>query len=163
MKTAPIPANEAQRLASLRKLHILDTGPEERFDAIVDFAASEFDVPIALVSLVDQDRQWFKAKVGLPVPQAPRDISFCGHAIQNRELFVVEDALNDERFHDNPLVTDNPHVRFYAGAPLRMKDGTVAGTLCLIASRARRFGADEQKMLRTLRDLVEDELQAPRH
>jgi len=163
MKTAPIPANEAQRLATLRKLHILDTGPEERFDAIVDFAASEFDVPIALVSLVDQDRQWFKANVGLPVPQAPRDISFCGHAIQNRELFVVEDALNDERFCDNPLVTDNPHVRFYAGAPLRMKDGTVAGTLCLIASRARRFGPDEQKMLRTLRDLVEDELQAPRH
>lgn len=159
MIPAPMPADEADRLQSLRQLLILDTPPEERFDKIVEFAAAEFDVPIALLSFVDENRQWFKARVGLEVCETSRDISFCGHAVASGELLMVEDALLDERFADNPLVVGEPHVRFYAGAPLQLSDGTVAGTLCLIDTHPRRIDRIDVAILETLRDLILAEIQ----
>ncbi|WPB59286.1 GAF domain-containing protein [Xylophilus sp. GOD-11R] len=116
MKTAPLPPDEPQRLRALHELLLLDGPPEEKFDRVVRFAAEQLDVPIALVSLIDDDRQWFKARHGIDVAETPRDVAFCAHAILQPELFVVEDASLDERFSDNPLVTDGPRIRFYAGA-----------------------------------------------
>ncbi|WP_157270950.1 GAF domain-containing protein [Azohydromonas aeria] len=158
MLPAPIPVDESERLAALRELLILDTPPEERFDRIVNFAAAEFDCPIALISLVDSRRQWFKARVGLEACETSRDISFCGHAIAQDGLFMVEDARQDERFVDNPLVLNAPHIRFYAGAPLRCGAGSHIGTLCLIDTRPRRLDSIDQCILTALRQLVEDEL-----
>ena len=128
MILAPVPHNESQRLQALRDLLILDTPPEERFDRISAFAAKEFDVPIALVSLVDRDRQWFKSSFGMDACETPRDISFCGHAVAMSQTLVVPDALKDLRFSDNPLVIGEPYVRFYAGALLRLPYGQVVGT-----------------------------------
>lgn len=161
MQSAPIPADEQQRLEALRALLILDTPPEERFDRIVEFAAAEFDVPIALVSLIDENRQWFKARTGLGVCETPRDISFCGHAIHCDKVLVVPDARVDERFVDNPLVLGEPYIRFYAGAPLIMPDGQAIGTLCLIDTRVRRLDATDLSILSSLRDLAVAELLAP--
>lgn len=161
MQTAPIPANEQQRLEALRALLILDTPPEERFDRIVAFAAAEFDVPIALLSLIDQDRQWFKSRIGLGVCETPRDISFCGHAIHCHDVLVVPDARVDERFVDNPLVLGAPFIRFYAGAPLIMPAGQAVGTLCLIDTRIRRLDSTDLSILASLRDLVVSEMLSP--
>lgn len=158
MKAAPIPQNESARLAALHALLILDTPPEERFDSIVTFAANEFDVPIALISLVDANRQWFKARVGLEVCETGRDISFCGHAILQSDIFVIPDALDDQRFADNPLVTAAPYIRFYAGAPLVTPDGKALGTLCLIDIRPRRLDSIDLAILSSLRDLLVLEL-----
>lgn len=158
MLPAPIPADDAQRLRALRELLILDTPPEERFDRIVAFAADEFEVPIALISLVDRERQWFKARVGLDVCETAREISFCGHAVLQPEIFMVLDAARDPRFADNPLVLGAPFIRFYAGAPLMLPGGAAVGTLCLIDSRPRAFDAMDQAILATLRDLVVAEL-----
>ncbi|TFW19232.1 GAF domain-containing protein [Massilia arenosa] len=160
MQAAPIPATDQDRLAALRALLILDTPPEERFDRIIGFAAHEFDVPIALLSLVDEQRQWFKARVGLDVCETPRDISFCGHAIAAPDIMVVEDAAQDERFADNPLVTGEPRIRFYAGAPLQLPNGHAVGTLCLIDRAPRRLDTTELAILASLRDLVLEELAA---
>lgn len=123
---------EEARLASLHSYKILDTPNEERFDRIVRPAARLFGSPIALISLVDRDRQWFKASVGLDVKETPRNISFCTHAIEQREVFVVADAAGDSRFADSPLVTGEPRIGFYAGAPLIAPDGHALGTLCVI-------------------------------
>lgn len=161
MQSAPIPADEQQRLEALRALLILDTPPEERFDRIVEFAAAEFDVPIALISLIDENRQWFKARTGLGVCETPRDISFCGHAIHCDKVLVVPDARVDERFVDNPLVLGEPYIRFYAGAPLIMPDGQAIGTLCLIDTRVRHLDATDLSILSSLRDLAVAELLAP--
>lgn len=161
MQSAPIPADEQQRLEALRALLILDTPPEERFDRIVEFAAAEFDIPIALISLIDENRQWFKARTGLGVCETPRDISFCGHAIHCDKVLVVPDARVDERFVDNPLVLGEPYIRFYAGAPLIMPDGQAIGTLCLIDTRVRRLDATDLSILSSLRDLAVAELLAP--
>jgi GAF domain-containing protein len=139
---------------------VLDTPPEERFDRIVQFAAEEFDVPIALVSLVDAERQWFKARVGMDVCETARDISFCGHAIVQSDLFVVEDAADDERFADNPAVAGPPYVRFYAGAPLRLPQGAIVGTLCMVDHRPRTLDELDRAILASLRDLVVAELVA---
>ncbi|WP_457418664.1 GAF domain-containing protein [Roseateles sp. P5_E7] len=158
MLPAPIPANDEERLRALRELLILDTPPEERFDRLVEFAAAEFDVPIALISLVDRERQWFKARVGLDACETGRDISFCGHAIVQSELFQVMDALRDPRFADNPLVAGAPHIRFYIGAPLTMPSGAAIGTLCLIDVKPREFDAMDRAILGTLRDLAVAEL-----
>lgn len=158
MITPPIPANEPARLALLRELLLLDTPPEERLDKIVEFAAGEFDVPVCLVSLVDSDRQWFKARIGINVCETPRDISFCGHALHSKQLLMVPDALLDARFRDNPLVAGPPQIRFYAGAPLACRDGLVIGTLCLIDTRPRTLDPVEQAILASLRDLVVLEL-----
>lgn len=158
MQIAAKPDNEAARLAALYELLILDTPPEERFDKIAQFAASEFDMPIVLITLLDTERQWFKAKVGTEVCETGRDISFCSHAILRDDIMVVEDALQDPRFADNPLVTGAPHIRFYAGAPLTLASGMRLGTLCLIDRRPRTLDALDLGILGTLRDLAVMEL-----
>lgn len=158
MTAAPLPRNEAKRLDALRSLLILDTPPEERFDRISAFAAKEFDVPIALVSLVDRDRQWFKSTIGIEMCETPRDVSFCAHAITKSSALVVPDALRDPRFADNPLVTGHPYIRFYAGAGLRLPYGQVVGTLCIMDRRPREFDKLDVAILGGLRDLVVDEL-----
>ena len=158
MITAPLPHNEAQRLRALRELLILDTPPEERFDRIAAFAAREFDVPMALVSLVDRDRQWFKSNFGLEDRETPRDTSFCGHAISERDALVVPDALEDPRFCDNPMVVGKPHIRFDAGCVLRLPYGQVVGTLCVLDRRPRRFDRLDVAILGGLRDVVVEEL-----
>ncbi|HJV22444.1 MAG TPA: PAS domain S-box protein [Holophagaceae bacterium] len=154
---APHP-REAQRLAALRALHVLDTGPEPRFDALTRTACRLFGVPTALISLVDADRQWFKSRQGLSAPETPRDISFCGHAILGDRALVVEDALRDPRFRDNPLVAGELGLRFYAGMPLFSPGGLPYGTLCLLDYAPRPFTPDEEEALRDLALLAEDEL-----
>lgn len=158
MQVAPFPDNESARLAALYELLILDTPPEERFDRIAAFAADEFDVPIATITLVDTNRQWFKAKVGTELCETGRDISFCSHAILDDAIMVVPDAAADPRFADNPLVTGQPHIRFYAGAPLVLNSGLRLGTLCLIDRAPRTLDALELGILGTLRDLAVMEL-----
>lgn len=157
MLVAPIPSVEEARLTTLRRLLILDTPPEARFDRIVEFAAAEFDVPIALISLVDRDRQWFKARIGLGACATGRDISFCGHAILGEGIFIVEDALLDERFADNPLVTSDPHIRFYAGFPLQV-GGHAIGTLCLIDQTPRQLDGIDLAILASLGTIVVEEI-----
>ncbi|MCK0105799.1 GAF domain-containing protein [Marinobacter sp. S0848L] len=157
MKTPDFPSNEASRLAALQSTLLLDTPPEERFDRVTRLAAQLFDVPICLVSLIDSDRQWFKSYYGLDVRETGRDISFCGHAILGSNLFVVENALADERFADNPLVTGAPDIRFYAGAPLTDLEGYRLGTLCLIDSEPRSFSAQDRQSLRDFADIIERE------
>lgn len=158
MQIAPLPANEPQRLDALRRLLILDTPPEQRFDRLVEFAAQEFRVPIALISLVDANRQWFKACFGLNAQETGRDESFCAHALDLPDVLVVPDALLDARFADNPLVTGPPHIRFYAGAQLRLPNGLVPGTLCLIAPEPRSYDEVDRAIHLALRDLVVEEL-----
>jgi len=158
MITAPLPHNESQRLRALRDLLILDTQPEERFDRISAFAAKEFDVPMALVSLVDRDRQWFKSNFGVEERETPRDTSFCGHAIHLPDALVVPDALKDPRFRDNPMVVGKPYIRFYAGSVLRLPYGQVVGTLCVMDRRPRQFDRLDIAILGGLRDLVVEEL-----
>lgn len=143
----PSPPDEAKRQRALCDLRLLDTPAEERFDRITRTAAALFDVPIALISLVDSGRQWFKSKVGLNAVQTSRDISFCGHAILGDAPLIVEDALTDVRFLDNPLVAGPPNIRFYAGMPLRSTDGWPLGTLCLIDSQPRNFSPENAKRL----------------
>lgn len=157
MKTPDSPPDEALRLTALEELKLLDTPPEERYDRITRLAARTFDTPIALVSLIDQDRQWFKSRHGLEAPETARDISFCGHAILREETFIIENALNDERFADNPLVTGAPNIRLYAGAPLHDRHGYRIGTLCVIDNKPRLFSEDDKTTLRDLADLVERE------
>lgn len=158
MIPAPIPADDERRLLALRELLILDTPPEERFDRLVRFAADEFDMPIVLVSLVDARRQWFKARVGLDACESERETSFCGHAILHSDLLVVENALDDDRFRDNPAVIGKLHVRFYAGAPLQLPGGEIVGTLCMVDHRPRTLDAVDRAILGSLRDLVVSEL-----
>jgi GAF domain-containing protein len=158
MITAPLPHNEALRLRALRELLILDTPPEARFDRISAFAAREFDVPMALVSLVDRERQWFKSNFGLEERETPRDTSFCGHAISERDALVVPDTLKDPRFIDNPMVLGKPFIRFYAGCVLRLPYGQVVGTLCVMDRRPRDFDRLDMAILRGLRDVVVEEL-----
>jgi GAF domain-containing protein len=150
--------HEAQRLQALRALLILDTPPEERFDRIVRFAIDEFEVPMAAISLVDDERQWFKASHGLPMCQTARDISFCGHAILRAEVMLVPDTLLDPRFFDNPFVQAPPRVRFYAGAPLTLRGGEAVGTLCLFDTRPRQLDRIDIAVLSALRDLVVEQL-----
>lgn len=160
MKAPDNPANEKERIKDLRSLNILDTNPEERFDRLTRMARRIFDVDIALVSLVDENRQWFKSKVGLDACETGRDISFCGHAILGNEIFVIEDALQDERFSDNPLVTDEPNIRFYAGTPLRSMNGNKLGTLCIIDRQPRVMDEEDLATLRDLAEMAEGELSA---
>jgi len=155
---AQLPEHEEARLAALDKLDILDREPEERFDRIARIASEAFDVPIALVSLVDRDRQWFKSCIGLNARETPRDMAFCAHAILEDKVLLIPDALLDSRFADNPLVTGEPRVRFYAGCPLKLPDGNVMGTLCLIDTRPRQLDDRKIKLLRDLGKLAEIEL-----
>lgn len=158
MSRAPIPANEAERLRALRDLLILDTPPEQRFDRIVQFAAEEFEVPVAMLTLVDSDRQWSKSCVGVESCDIARDHAFCAHAILKPEIMVVPDLRADERFVDNPMVVSGPQVRFYAGAPIEAAPGLRIGTLCLLDTQPRELDRTELAILGTLRDLVRGEL-----
>ena len=157
---APMPPDELQRLAALHALGLLDTPAEERFDRLTRVAAALFDVPIALVSLIDANRQWFKSCVGTDIREASREVSFCAYAVAEREMLVIPDALRDDRFADNPVVSGPPYVRFYAGAPIFMADGTCAGTLCVIDGRPRDFTDDDRDRLRDLAAVVQQELSA---
>jgi GAF domain-containing protein len=158
MIAPPIPADEDARLQALRELLILDTPPEERYDRITRFAMSEFEVPIATISLVDRDRQWFKSNFGFDACETSRDLSFCGHTILERQYLVVPDALKDERFRDNPLVSGPPWIRFYVGAILRLPYGPAVGTLCLMDRCPREIDAIGLSILGSLRDLVVEEM-----
>jgi diguanylate cyclase (GGDEF)-like protein len=160
MQTPPKPIDEANRLDTLRALKILDTSPEERFDRLTRLAKRLFGVPIALVSLVDEDRQWFKSCQGLDASETARDISFCGHAILGESVFLITDAARDKRFHDNPLVTDAPFIRFYAGCPLKVPNGSKLGTLCIIDREPREFSEDDIALLEDLARMAEQELAA---
>lgn len=158
MKAPEFPENEAERQAALDRSGLLVTGPEERFDRLTRMARIAFRVPIALVSLIDRERQWFKSRQGLGAEETPRNLSFCGHAIHQPDLFIVENALADKRFRDNPLVTEEPFIRFYAGAPLHSSEGLRVGTLCIIAHEPRTLDDDEQLLLRETADCVEREI-----
>ncbi len=157
-----IPSDEKQRLEKLRALKILDSAPEERFDRLTRMARKMFGVDISVVSLVDEDRQWFKSRTedsNIP-DETGRDVSFCGHAILGEEVFIVEDALLDDRFCDNPLVTGHPNIRFYAGYPLKVNGGSALGTLCIFDREPRRFDAEDLQLLRDLGTMAEQEIAA---
>ncbi len=158
MIAAPIPIDEAERIADLRALEILDTPPEDRFDGLVRLASRLFGVPVAYIALVDADRQWFKARCGLTAEQTPRNVSFCGHAVAGRGPFIVPDASRDERFHDNPFVTGEPHIRFYAGIPLAGPTGHNVGTFCIAGPTPRDLDDAELGMLRELAALAQAQL-----
>lgn len=158
MQEPEFPIDETARLMSLHSMRILDTPAEHRYDRLTRMAKRLFDVDIALVSLVDTDRQWFKSKQGLDACETSRAISFCGHAILRSEVFVVNDAAADSRFFDNPLVTGEPFIRFYAGCPIRDPNGFNIGTLCIIDLKPRAMSADDLDALRDLAAMVEDEI-----
>jgi len=161
MPPAPLPDNESQRIHSLHALGVLDTAPEERFDRLTRLARRFFHTPIALLSLVDSDRQWFKSRDGFDREETPREHSFCAHAIlDGDEVMVVEDATTDERFLTNPLVTGASDIRFYAGCPVKAPDGSALGTLCVMDHEPREVGADDALVLRDLAELVEQELKS---
>ena len=157
---APLPADEDARLARLRALAVLDSAPEALFDAMARTASLVCGTPIAMLSLVDAQRQWFKAVVGLPgVTETPRDVAFCGHAILGETVLEVPDARHDARFASNPLVTGDPNIRFYAGAPLRLGDGSALGTLCVIDRQPRHLTAQQRELLRQLADVAAQALE----
>jgi diguanylate cyclase (GGDEF)-like protein len=152
-----IPADEAKRLRSLKSLFILDTQPEERFDRITRLSCKVFSVPIAWLSLVDKERQWFKSRQGCALPETSRQSSFCGHAILQDEPLVVQDAHLDARFADNPLVVGEPHIRFYAGQAIHSPDGSRVGTLCIIDRQRRQFPDEDKAMLVDLAAMIDRE------
>jgi GAF domain-containing protein len=147
---APITSMEASRVAALDRYAILDSEPEQSFDDLVTLAAHICKVPMAMLSLVDDHRQWFKSRVGVQVRETPRDSSICAHAIQQGDLFVVPDTLQDPRFRESPLVTGDPHIRFYAGAPLINEDNFALGTLCVVDREPRELDADQKDALLAL-------------
>jgi len=154
MQKPETPTHERKRLESLYDYEVLETPPEPEFDALTELASVICGTPIALISLVDRDRQWFKSKVGLDANETHRDVSFCGHAILETGVFVVEDAREDSRFFDNPLVTGNPLIRFYAGAQLRTPTGEAIGTLCVLDSKPKELSEEKRKALATLANMV---------
>ena len=152
------PPNEIERLNILQHLNVLDTATEERFDRITRIAQRLFNVPIALVSLIDTNRQWFKSCIGLDVKETSREISFCGHTILKNEILIIEDATKDKRFCDNPLVIKDPKIRFYIGCPLTIKGSYNIGTLCLIDRKPRKFSSDEIEVIKDLAGMIQSEL-----
>src|ERR1700748_2214489 len=158
MIQAPKPPDEERRLAALHALNMLDSEPEERFDRITRLAQRVFGTRIATFTLVDEDRQWFKSDVGAPGKEDPRAVSFCSHAILDPETTVVEDARDDDRFHDNPLVTGDPNIRFYAGHPVSGPGGEVLGTLCVIDDKPRAAADFDAEALAEFAAMVEAEV-----
>jgi GAF domain-containing protein len=151
---APVPENEAARLETLRQYEILDTDPDESFNDLTRLAAYICQAPIALISLIDAHRQWFKSKVGISAQETSRDVSFCAHAILQDGPFIVRDALDDERFKRNPMVTSEPYIRFYAGSPLMSPEGFKIGTLCVIDRKPRELTIEQVAALRILGNQV---------
>jgi phosphoribosyl 1,2-cyclic phosphodiesterase/DNA-binding response OmpR family regulator len=158
-RKAPLPQDEEERLAAVHRLGLLDTEAEERFDRHTRIAAAALDMPIALVTLVDRDRQWFKSHQGFDFSETPRDIGFCAHAILDDGPLVVTDALHDDRFAENPAVVGDPRVRFYAGVPLCLADGSRVGALCIVDRKPRSLSATQLRMLQDIARLVEEELE----
>lgn len=156
MALTPKPENEADRLAVLHDYQILDTPPDEAFDRITRLASRILKTPIALVSLVDKDRQWFKSRQGLETEETPREVAFCAHAICGQEVMVVPDASRDMRFAENPLVTQHPKIRFYAGAPLQDGEGHTLGTLCVVDTTPRQIDDEQRTVLQDLASIVMD-------
>lgn len=159
----PIPKSESKRLKVLWQYDVLDTVPEEVFDDLTELAARICEAPIALISLVDENRQWFKSRVGVTINETSRDISFCSHAIEQDDLFIIPDATKDARFANNPLVTSSPKIRFYAGAPLITPDGHPLGTLCVIDKVPRELRPEQQQAMRVLARHVMTQLELRRH
>jgi phosphoribosyl 1,2-cyclic phosphodiesterase/CheY-like chemotaxis protein len=155
-----VPADEQQRLASLRALKLLDTGPEERFDRVTRLAGALLNAPMAAISLIDENRQWFKSCYGLDTKETSRDAALCAHVVYDRDAMIVPDALLDDRFADNPLVVDEPRIRFYAGCPLILDDGACIGTLCVLDTRPRALDQTDIARLRDLADLALREIRA---
>lgn len=160
---APVPKNEKKRLEVLWQYDVLDTVPEQVFDDLADLAASICEAPVALITLVDEKRQWFKSKTGVSLSETSRDVSFCGHAIMQHKLFIVPDATKDNRFADNPLVISEPKIRFYAGAPLITPAGHALGTLCVIDKVPRTLRPDQKRALEILSRHVMTQLELRRH
>ena len=158
MRPASLPADEEQRVQALVNTGLLDSAEEKRFERLTKLAQQVLHVPVALVSLVDSHRQWFKSRQGLEVRETSRDVSFCAHAILGKEILEIEDARADPRFADNPLVIGPPHIRFYAGAPLSTQEGYRIGTLCVVGDKPRRLSGEERSILRSLADCVEAEI-----
>jgi len=163
MRPPPRPANEADRLRVLYELEVLDTAAESDYDDVVTLASQICGVPMSLVSLIDADRQWFKARIGLDATETSRDVSFCAHAILGKDLMVVSDAATDARFADHPAVTQNPGIRFYAGAPLVTTDGFALGTLCVVDATPRRLSLAQLQALRALARQVTAQLELRRY
>lgn len=159
MKKAAFPENEAKRLEALQKYNILDTVPEPSFDDITRLASHISNTPVALISLVDRERQWFKSKIGIDIQETPRDISFCSHAILDPDILVVPDTHEDERFSDNPLVTSEHNIRFYAGSPLITSKGEALGTLCVFDRTPRNLDETQKESLRALARQVMNQLE----
>ncbi len=157
MTPAPRPEDEAARLQALQQLGLLDSPPEERFDRYTRIARRVFQSPFAMVTLIDQERQWFKSRQGVPFEESPRDVSFCAHAILNDDIMVIEDTLEDNRFKDNPIVTADNGIRFYAGCPVKSDKGYRLGTLCIADTSPREFTEADKELLRDLASLVEEE------
>jgi two-component system, sensor histidine kinase len=162
MKTPPIPENEAARALALGSYGILDTPADPSFDALTALAAFMLNVPIALVSLVDGKRQWFKSRCGVSVSETSREISFCGHVVAAGQPLIINDTLLDERFADNPLVLSSPSIRFYAGFPLRTAEGLTLGTLCVVDLIPRKLDAEQERMLALLAEVVMAQLESHR-
>jgi GAF domain-containing protein len=161
-KQAPT-ASDAVRVEALEKYAILDTEPEQAFDDLTLLASYVCKTPTALISLVDENRQWFKSKIGITASETPRQVAFCSVAIQQSDVMVVPDTLQDERFRDNPLVTSDPRIRFYAGAPLINEDGYALGTLCVIDQKPREITPDQKEALQALSRLVLGQLEFRRN
>lgn len=154
---------EVERLAALRSYRILDTDPEQRFDDLSLLASHICETPIALLTLVDEDRQWFKARKGIEATETPREVAFCSHAIRQSDLFIVPDALEDDRFRNNPLVVSDPSIRFYAGAPLIDTEGHALGTLCVIDTQPKTLSSEQMEALEALRNQAVDQLSLRRN
>ena len=150
MKTAPIPSDEFKRILSVLTLNLLDTPPEERFDQLTRCATLIFHVPISTLTLIDATREWFKSCQGLSNIEGDRAISFCGHALVENEILVVPDTTKDERFADNPLVTGEPFIRFYAGVPIMGADGARVGVFCIKDIKPREFSKEDREILKGL-------------
>lgn len=158
MKLAPVLADDDERVAELRSLNLLDTPREPRFDRLTALVADVLDMPMVFVNLVDAERQWFKSTCGLDgVSDTPRDVGFCAHAIHEPDILLIPDASRDERFHDNPFVTGDFHLRFYAGVPIRGPRGKAIGTLCLVDTKPRALSERQLGQLRQFAKIVEAE------